>query len=248
MNKDEQITIYQRAKKHFPAVKYSAFKSSVSLHCGMFSHSSVIRPMKVKRPMKLAIEECERRHSTAIWTGPNKNQNHPIKSPGKTYLNYIEAGRMKYHHHQVSCEGSTQVIDGSVYEGILTLVDVEIEVQMVAARMTEHGFEVRDREVTFGEGPRDSQITQGQETYLWKNVWSRVKSCPLLRMTKMGVKIIKGKNNHTIIFNERHKIYIILTKQILMKEANCEKGVYFETNLDDILVRRNLGQGDEEKE
>ena len=105
-------------------------------------------------------------HSSAIWSSPNNNQKHPINSPGKTYLNYIEAGRMRYHHHQVSCEGSTQVINGNVYEGILTLVDVEIEVKMVAARRTERGFEVKDKEVTFGGGLRDGQVTQGQGTYL----------------------------------------------------------------------------------
>ena len=163
-NKDEQITIFQRAKKHFLVIRCTAFRRSVSLHCGMFSHSLVIRPSEVRRPVRLSIKECEQMHSSAIWSCPNNNQKHPISSSGKTYLNYIEAGRMRYHHHQVSCEGSKQVINGKVYEGILTMVDVEVEIKEVEARRTEQGFEVKDNRETFRGGPRDGQVTQGQGT------------------------------------------------------------------------------------
>ena len=52
-------------------------------------------------------------------------------------------------------------------------------------------------------------------------------------MTNMNVKLIKGENNQTIIFNEKLKIYIILTEQTLMKEE-CGRGVYFETNLNEV--------------
>ena len=42
-------------------------------------------------------------------------------------------------------------------------------------------------------------------------------------MTSMNVRIIKGKNNQTIIFNDKLKIYIILTEQTLVKEE-CGRG------------------------
>ena len=85
-SKNEQILIYQRAKKHFPAIRCTAFRSSLSLRCGMFSHSSVMRPIEVRRPVKLSIEEGEQMHSSATWASPNNNQKNPINSPGKTYL------------------------------------------------------------------------------------------------------------------------------------------------------------------
>ena len=59
-------------------------------------------------------------------------------------------------------------------------------------------------------------------------------------MTNMRVKLMTGKNNQTIVFNDKHKIYIILTDQVLTEEK-CEEGAYFETNLDNILVKRRIG-------
>ena len=38
-----------------------------------------------------------------------------------------------------------------------------------------------------------------------------------------------------------------LMEQVLVKD-NCEKGVYFKTNLEDTLVRRSMGQADLKKE
>ena len=98
------------------------------------------------------------------------------------------------------------------------MVDVEVEIKEVEARRTEQGFEVKDKKGTFGGGPRDGQVTQGQGTYIWKNWWSKKKECPLLKMTSMNVRIIQ-----TIIFNDKLKIYIILTEQTLVKEE-CGRG------------------------
>ena len=237
--KEEKVTIYQRSKKTFLATRCLAFKSKMNIYCGMFSHEEVVRPMEIRRPMEMSIEECEQIHASGVWTSAN-NRNHPIKVPGITYLNYIEAGRMVYHHHQVTCEGSDVVIDGRIYEGIVTLVDVEIEVSEVAARRTEKGFEVREGNLVFGESKRDGHVTQSQGTFLWKAWWKRIRRCPLLKMTNMRVKLMTGKNNQTIVFNDKHKIYIILTDQVLTEEK-CEEGAYFETNLDNILVKRRIG-------
>ena len=239
METEEKVTIYQRSKKTFLATRCRAFKSKINIFCGMFSHEEIVRPMEIKRPMELSIEECEQMHSSGVWTSSN-NRNHPIKVPGVTYLNYIEAGRMVYHHHQVSCEGADVVIDGKIYEGIVTLVDVEIEVKDVAARKTSKGFEVKENDVIIGESSREGKVTQAKGTFLWKGWWKRVQRCPLVKMTNMKVKLMTAENNQTIIFNEKHKIYIILTNQVLANDK-CERGAYFETNLDNILVKRKIG-------
>ena len=242
--KEEKVTIYQRSKKNFLAIRCLAYKSKMTIFCGMFSHEEIVRPMEIRRPMKMSIQECEQMHSSGVWTS-NNNRNHPIKVPGITYLNYIEAGRMTYHHHQVSCEGTDVVIDGKIYEGIVSLVDVEIEVKELAARKTEKGFKVREGDLVIEESERDGKVTQSEGTFLWKGWWKRIQRCPLQKMTNMKVKLMKSKNNQTIIFNDKHKIYIILTNQALAEEK-CEEGAYFETNLDNILVKRKIGQEPEE--
>ena len=238
--KEEKVTIYQKSKNHFLAIRCLAYKSSMTIFCGMFSHEEIVRPMEIRRPMEISIEECEQMHSSGVWTSKN-NRNHPIKVPGTTYLNFIEAGRMTYHHHQVSCEGTDVVIDGKIYEGIVSLVDVEIEVEEVAARKTEKGFEVREGALVISKSERDGKMTRSKGTFLWKRWWQRTQRCPLLKMTDMKVKLLTSKNNQTIIFNEKHKIYIILTNQALA-DKTCKEGAYFETNLDNILVKRKLGE------
>ena len=245
-DKTERVTIYQRAKKTFLAFRCRAFKSKIDIYCGMWSHEEIVRPMEVKRPVDLSIEECEQMQATGIWTSPN-NRNHHISSPGTTFLNYIEAGRMTYHHHQVSCEGSDVVIDGKIYEGIVSLVDIEIEIKEVEARKTDNGFQVREGNVVTGSRNKEGEKIQGQGTFLWKNWWRKAERCPLVKLTSMEVRVFEEKDGQSVIFSEKNKIYVILLEQVLAND-DCDKGVYFKTNLEDIFVRRNMGQADLKKE
>ena len=245
-DKTERVTIYQKSRSTFLALRCRAFKSKIDIFCGMFSHEEIVRPIEVKRPVDLSVEECEQMQATGIWTSPN-NRNHHISSPGTTFLNYIEAGRMTYHHHQVSCEGSDVIIDGKIYEGIVSLVDVEIEIKEVEARKTDNGFQVREGNVVTGSKDKEGEKIQGQGTFLWKNWWKRAERCPLVKLTSMEVRIFEESNGQSVIFSEKNKIYIILLEQVLVKD-DCDKGVYFKTNLEDTLVRRSMGQADLKKE
>ena len=245
-DKTERVTIYQRSKKTFLALRCRAFKSKIDIFCGMFSHEEIVRPIEVKRPVDLSVEECEQMQATGIWTSPN-NRNHHISSPGTTFLNYIEAGRMTYHHHQVSCEGSDVVIDGKIYEGIVSLVDIEIEIKEVEARKTDNGFQVREGNVATGSRNKEGEKIQGQGTFLWKNWWKKAERCPLVKLTSMEVRVFEENDGQSVIFSERNKIYIILLEQVLANE-DCDRGVYFKTNLEDTFVRRSMGQADLKKE
>jgi hypothetical protein len=63
----------------------------------------------------------------------------------------------------------------------------------------------------------------------------------------MEVKVFEEKDGQYVIFSEKNKIYVILLEQVLAND-DCDKGVYFKTNLEDIFVRRNMGQADLKKE
>ena len=200
-DREEDKTIYQRSKSTFLALRCRAFKSKIDIFCGMFSHEEIVRPIEVKRPVDLSVEECEQMQATGIWTSPN-NRNHHISSPGTTFLNYIEVGRMTYHPHQVSCEGSDVIIDGKIYEGIVSLVDVEIEIKEVEARRTDNGFQVREGNVVTGSKAKEGERIQGKGTFLWKNWWRRAERCPLVKLTSMKVKIFEESNGQSVIFSE----------------------------------------------
>merc|ERR1712004_531656 len=65
-DKTERVTIYQRSKKTFLALRCRAFKSKIDIFCGMFSHEEIVRPIEVKRPVDLSVEECEQMQATGI--------------------------------------------------------------------------------------------------------------------------------------------------------------------------------------
>ena len=104
----------------------------------MFDHSSQIRPLEVMRPKRVSPDTCRRMVKSATWAD-DKGNNHSINVGGRTYLNYLEAGHLRYKHHEVSCQGQQVVIAGRVYDGILTMVDAQVTVLLKKARVRKDG-------------------------------------------------------------------------------------------------------------
>ena len=138
MMEEKEVVIYQEEEASIFLPYCEVKLSRAFTHCGMFDHSSQIRPLEVMRPKRVQPDTCRRMVKTATWAD-DKGNNHSINVGGRTYLNYLEAGHLRYKHHEVSCQGQQVVIAGRVYDGVLTMVDAQVTVLLKKARVRKDG-------------------------------------------------------------------------------------------------------------
>ena len=244
------ISVWQEASKDTLGVLCKVERSEWLSYCGVWSHQSLIAPGTTLRPQKVSTNECKRMHREGIWTDKTGKE-HKVMGEGVTFLNYVEAGSLTYYDNKISCQGARVRLEGGEsYDRVIKLVDMKIDVQTVAVKRRKEGYEVPEAHLQV----RPKEIKEGgvelghKGTLLVGALQPGAQTgCNLEPLGYLTVQTQKSKSGNgfsRILFNRKHKIYLLQRNQT-RKGPGCVKARYWQTNLPGIYVRREGTNGGE---
>ena len=249
---EKEVFIYQEEERSLLLPYCEVKVSRTFTHCGMWSHSSQIRPLEILRPVRIQPDTCRSMFKTAKWQD-DKGNNHSINVGGKTFVNFLEAGRLKYQHHEVTCQGQQVVIAGRVYDGVLTMVDAQVTAALKKAVSRKDGqtLHLPEEKITihkdqvYNNGWQASWVSSNQGT-LDLSEWMEtpISACNLRVLGSMRLQVIQEEaafSNVTVYWSEETKIYLVRKNKV--KAASCGGGNFYSTNLDGLFVEENISVG-----
>ena len=244
------ISVWQEASQDTLGVLCKVERSEWLSYCGVWSHQSLIAPGTTMRPQKVSTKECKRMHREGIWTDETGKE-HKVLGEGVTFLNYVEAGSLTYYDNKISCQGTrVRAKGGESYDRVIKLVDMKIKVQTVAVKRRKEGYEVleahlqvRPKEIKEGGAELGFKGTLLVDT-LKPGAQTRCNLEPLGHLTVQTQKSKSEKGFSRILFNKKHKIYLLQRNQT-REGPGCVKARYWQTNLPGIYVRREGANGGE---
>ena len=254
MVEEKEVVVYQEEEANIFLPYCEVKLSRAFTHCGMFDHSSQIRPLEVMRPKRVSPDTCRRMVKTATWAD-DKGNNHSINVGGRTYLNYLEAGHLRYKHHEVSCQGQQVVIAGRVYDGILTMVDAQVTVLLKKARVRKDGQALElpedglviHRDQIINHGWQAAWTSTNQGTFdLSEWVDPPLSTCNLKVLGRMRLQVINEEtafSNATVYWSKRTKIYLVRKEKKVI--TVCGEGDFYSTNLKGVFVEENAPKGEQ---
>ena len=244
------ISVWQEASEDTLGVLCKVERSEWLSYCGVWSHQSLIAPGTTMRPQEVSTKECRRMHREGMWTDET-GKDHKVMGEGVTFLNYVEAGHLNYYNNKISCQGTrVQVKGGESYDRVVKLVDMKIKVQTVTVKRRKEGYEVPEAHLQVR--PKDIKeggVELGHEGTLLVDPLKpgAQTGCSLELLGHLAVltqKSKSGKGFSRILFNKRHKIYLLQRNQT-REGPGCVKTRYWRTNLPGIFVRK---EGAKERE
>ena len=219
-------------------------------YCGVWSHQAFIAPGRILRPQEVSVQECRRMNQDGVWKDES-GHDHQVMGEGETYLNYVQAGTLAYHHDKITCRGTQVEMGGKTYKSVVKLVDVKVSIKTVVLEREEEGYRVegehlyvRHREVHMGG------VELGQEGALLVGP-HRAKgqegcNLELLGHLRVQVQRASGENGFSrILYSHQRKVYL-LQSNTTRKVGDCDKKRFWATNLPGIFVRRETRSSAEE--
>lgn len=122
--------------RRFKAVRCVKRVSAISAVCGAFSHTKLVEPLDVMKPVLISRQECSDAAATRLVTTEDGRQ---LKAGVGTVVSYkyIEAGSVTLSDDNAACEGGETKMGGKRHVGMIKLVTVQLEISEV--EVTEQG-------------------------------------------------------------------------------------------------------------
>lgn len=138
--------------RKFKAIRCEKKISSLTAVCGAFSHSKLVEPPDVLKPVPVPKQDCIDVSQTKLVTTEDGRQLRAGPGVTATYK-YIETGSVTLSDNNVACEGGEMRVKGKPHESLIKLVTVTFKVTEVD--VTEENGRLR---VSDGQLPRSCSL------------------------------------------------------------------------------------------
>ncbi len=225
--------------RKFKGAKCEKRVSSITAVCGAFSHSKLVTPPDVLKPVKISAVECMDIVKTQLVTTEDQRQ---IRMPLGTTVTYkyIESGSVTLSHDNVACEGGEMRVLGKAHENVIKLVTVTLTVIEVDVSEKQGRLKTGD-----GILPRACQLGfEGcalEDQTLVLDL-TKINLCPYTWIRAVNFETFSLKTKHMYI-NDEHKILLEVMDKIVIPKECVLQGHFIKTNFERLfLFSGELGQ------
>ena len=135
-----QILLLQRVEETVrTAVRCRKFVTKLDLICGSFSHSKIMLPPDVLKPVPVSEEECSTAAATGIYVDEIQRSHSVRGSNAMLQYKYVSSGSLTYSSNNVYCTGGTVKIGTDTHTDALELNTVELRIEKVQVAVRSDG-------------------------------------------------------------------------------------------------------------
>ncbi len=228
---------YNLAKK-FKAVVCERKISTITAVCGAFSHSKLVEPPDILKPVKVKKADCQDVADTKMLTTEDGRQ---LKaSLGTTVIyKFIDSGSVTLSANNVACEGGEMKLMGKKHESVIVLATVHFKIREID--VTEYKGSLKTNE---GWLPRSCSLEyEGcvlDDMTLVINL-ARVNMCPYAEVRKAKFKAFQmGEKN--MLQSDENKMLFQTGGKIPIPSGCVMQGNLIKTNFDRLyLLKGEMG-------
>ena len=126
----EYTVVQYTPDKTFKAIYCEKKITALTAVCGAFSHSKLVEPLTVLKPVQITINECRDIASSQILTTEDGRTLRVVMGTKLAYK-YAASGSLTLSEGNVACEGGEFKIDGKKHENIIELITVDFKIAKI---------------------------------------------------------------------------------------------------------------------
>jgi hypothetical protein len=232
----EYAVIQYSTNKYFKAMMCEKKVSVLNVICGAFSHSKLIEPPDVLKPMTVKRGDCNDIALTQILTTEDGRQLR-VTAGTRIAYKYLEAGSTTLTTGNVACEGGEVKIGGKKHDNVVKLVTVDfkltkLDVEEIDGRLRiASGFLPRSCAIAY-EGCALEDMTLVIDA-------GNVDACPYREIRRAVFQRVQ-MDGKSLVINDEHKLLLELGPEAVLPNACPGQGVLKHTNFKKLF----LYQGD----
>ena len=219
LNKTKVILLQQSTKRVIKGYRCEKYYSVFTEVCGMFSHTKLYSPPKIKEPQLITSAECQGMRDTLTYkreddslAGIQLNQIYQYQ--------FVRHGQLHYSATNVACEGATITVHGEQVSNIVELISAEVIIKAIEIETDIVRALDLDRNVPLPTTcAHERQCQVGTEAYLMVHPES---ACPLsvIRTADMNlVKLQSDDGEKDALIDHQDKILLTLVNKEIAPTA-----------------------------
>lgn len=230
--------------QHNPVRKFKGVKcekriSAITAVCGAFSHSKLVTPPDVLKPVQVTSKECMDMVQTQLLTTEDQRQIRIPMGSTVTYK-YIEAGSVTLSETNAACEGGEVKIRGKKHDNVIKLVTVSVTVTEMEVWEKKGKLKTND-----GVLPRVCALAlEGcslEDMTLVLDL-AKINLCTYTWIRTVNFEAFSIKQKYMFI-NDEHKILLEVKDKIAIPNECLLQGSFVKTNFERLfLYSGELGQ------
>jgi len=230
----EYVVLQHNPEKRFKATICEMRVSTLTAVCGAFSHSKLVEPPDVLKPVRVSHADCSDITASQLLTTQDGRQ---LRTPVGTEITYkyVKAGAVTLAEGNVACEGGDIRLDGKKHENIIELVTVNFKLQEVEIR--DVGGRLRTREgylppscLTASSGCELGDMTLVIDA-------TKVDWCPYSEVR--GAYFQKTQlDQRNLLVNDEHKMLFEAKTEIQLPRTCPGQGNIIQTNFKRLFLYR----------
>ena len=214
-NHTKVILLQYSSKRVITGYRCEKYYSIFTEVCGMFSHTKLYAPPKIKEPQIITGAECQGMKDTLTYkreddslAGIQLNQVYQYQ--------FVRHGQLHYSATNVACEGATITIHGEQISNLVELISAEVLIKAIEIETDIAKALDLDRNVPLPSTcAHERQCQVGAEAYLLVHPDS---ACPLSVIRTANMKLIKLKSDDgekdALVDHENKILLTLLSKEI----------------------------------
>ena len=218
--------------RKFKAIKCEKRVSTLTAVCGAFSHSKLVEPPDVLKPVKIPKQDCIDAASTKLITTEDGRQLRAGMGVVATYK-YVETGTVVLSENNVACEGGEMKVKGKKHESIVELVTVNFKITEI--EVSEELGKLRTSE---GSLPR--QCSLEYEGCVLDDMTlvidlTKVNLCQYTQVRRAKFKLFRTEGRD-MAQNDEYKLLFQLGGKRVIPNACSTQGTLLKTNFDRLFL------------
>ena len=234
IKKTGETTTYHvlQKKKNIKMTGYSCsvVRSTFTFHCGMFSHTEILRMPDIEIKQIVSIQECQAMVTTGYWQ-TREGTRHKVKMGEENIFHVSEKGILHQNQNKIYCQGEALKINDNIIEGVLKMVQYRTIIEEEEYLIDKKRVEVLNTHIRL---PSSCELENlgcvVQKTYLW-NVPNN--QCQL-------AKINTGKftEEQGYVIEHRAKLLFKIT-DTSPSPIGCPDGEIYHTEYEDLFLTKD---------
>ena len=228
----EYDVVQYSTNKYFKAMMCEKKISVLNVICGAFSHSKLIEPPDVLKPVMVKRGDCNDIALTQILTTEDGRQLR-VAAGTRIAYKYLEAGSTTLTAGNVACEGGEVKIGGKRHDNVVKLVTVDFKLTKIEVEETEgrlrvpSGFLPRSCAIAY-EGCALDDMTLVIDA-------GNVDACPYREIRRAVFQHVQ-MDGKTLVINDEHKLLLELGPEAVIPSTCPGPGVLKHTNFKKLFV------------
>lgn len=236
LNKTSVILLQQSDKRVISAYRCTKFYSTFTEVCGMFSHTKLYSPPKIKEPQLITGAECQGMKDTLTYRREDDSLAGIQLNQIYTYQ-FIKHGALHYSSSNVNCDGATITVNGEQVSNLVELISAEVIIKAIQVETGIAKAVDLDRNVPLPTTcAHERQCQVGAEAYVMVHPES---ACPLsvIRTAEMNlVKLNSDDGEKDALINHQDKILLTLLKEEAAPSACRPIFTMYQTEFNNLKV------------